>query len=769
MKGRIFLLGGGLLLWLGIIAWSCSDKDRAEESKSAADLVVERIKSVEAEYVGTEKCQSCHEEEYGEWKNSDHDWAMQIAMDTTVLGDFNDTKVTLNGITSHFFKRDGKYFINTEGKDGNYHDFEVKYTFGYYPLQNYMTENEDGRIQVHRVTWDSEKNRWFNQHDELDMHHGEWLNWTGAAGTWNTMCADCHSTDLKKNYDPESDTFNTTFREINVGCEACHGEGSHHVEWVESEDYDEDKNMEVKSFMRMTAYLDNKQLVRECAPCHSRRMNIEIDNQFEGEFMDHFVPEILRDGMYHGDGSIQDEVYVYGSFVQSKMYEHGVKCTDCHNPHTSRIKGAKSHDKGQWVYDNTVCTNCHLKGHEAEIYDTPKHHFHEQDTEASQCISCHFVGEYYMGNDYRPDHAFRVPRPDQSVEYGIKNACNRCHEDQSAQWAADAVVEWYGPDRDINYTDALLKGRERDPANVKEIAKFVRDVSQPEIARATAVHYLSQTNDPSVVNPIVLALNDPEPLVRYRAVEAISTWSDEERVTYLVPRLKDEIKSVRVAAVRTLVGPIAQQVPAEYKGAYEQAMTEYMKSLAINADFRNGNFSYGQYYERMGDDLAAEKYYIRTIGMDSLFNAARVQLANLYNRKGENDKALERLEEVIEIEPAYGGAYYSIGLIKAEEQDFTAAEKYLGLGVEKGNDHPRAYYNWALAAQQNKDLKKAEKVYKMGIDRYGNALDLRNAYAIMLIQNQRFKEALAQIDAMDKISPNNPQIQQMKQQVMQMM
>ncbi|BDC99492.1 hypothetical protein PEPS_17730 [Persicobacter psychrovividus] len=768
MRRKYIFIGGGVIFWLSVLLWSCTNQSDSKQQQSPSEMAVATIQSQKADFVGTAKCQSCHEGEYNDWKDSDHDWAMQIAMDTTVLGDFNDKTVTLNGIKSHFFKKGNKYFINTEGKDGQYQDFEVKYTFGYYPLQNYMTENEDGRIQVHRVTWDSKNKKWFNQHDDLDLHHGEWLNWTGAAGTWNTMCADCHSTNLQKNYDPETDTFHTTFDEINVACEACHGAGSQHVEWVESEDFSEEKNEEVKSFMKMTSYLDNKQLVRECAPCHSRRMNIDLDNHLDGEYMDHYVPEILRDGMYHGDGAIQDEVYVYGSFIQSKMYEHGVKCTDCHDPHTSRLKGAKSKDKSKWKFDNKVCTNCHLKGHDAEEFDTPKHTFHEAGTKASECISCHFVGETYMGNDFRPDHSFRVPRPDQSVKYGTKNACNECHDDKSAKWAADAVEKWYGKERQHDYTDKLLMARNRNPEDVKEIAKFVRNLKQPAIARATGIYYLSEIQSVETLTPILNALKDPEPLVRYRAVEAIAAWDWQDRVSYLSPMLKDSVKSVRVAAIRSIVTPDESAIPSLYRTAYGKVMKEYLHSLEINADFRNGNFSYGQYYERMGDDVKAEKYYLRTIEMDTIFNAARIQLANLYNRKGDNAAATEVLKKVIEIEPAYGGAYYSLGLIKAEEKDYAAAAKYLGFGVKKGNDHPRAYYNWALAAQQSGDRRLAAKVFSDGINRYANSLDLRNAYAIMLIQDKQFAEALIQIDAMLQLAPENPQLQNMKRQVEQM-
>ncbi|NJM94901.1 MAG: hypothetical protein HC842_09750 [Cytophagales bacterium] len=381
------------------------------------------------QYLGSESCQSCHATEYADWMGSHHQRAMQHAADSTVLGSFDDVHFESRGVRSHFFRQNGKFMVNTQGPDSAYHDYEVLYTFGLKPLQQYLVQFPQGRMQALRTAWDTEQNRWFDLYPQVDIDPGEWLHWGRGAMNWNTMCADCHSTQVDKNFDPASESYQTRFAEVSVGCEACHGPGETHVKAMQSgaKDYAPEKDL------YLTAGLSSRAQVDQCARCHARRQQLDEPYDHSGQLLDHYLPEILRDDLYHPDGQIDDEDYVYGSFVQSKMYHQGVKCSDCHQPHRLELK----------LTGNVLCLQCHNK----EQLDGPQHHFHPRESAGATCVNCHMPGKYYMGNDFRRDHSFRVPRPDQSVAYGAPNACTGCHQDQTDEWASAKVRQWYGPQR----------------------------------------------------------------------------------------------------------------------------------------------------------------------------------------------------------------------------------------------------------------------------------------------------------------------------------
>jgi hypothetical protein len=176
-------------------------------------------------------CAACHAKENAAWQGSRHRAAMQVADAKTMLGNFNGARFTYAGVTSTFSKRDGKFLVRTDGPDGKLHDYEARYTFGVDPLQQYLIEVPDGRLQALSIAWDVERKRWFHLYPKERVDSADELHWTRPSQNWNYMCADCHSTALRKNYDAVADRFRTQWSEISVGCEACHGPGSAHVAW----------------------------------------------------------------------------------------------------------------------------------------------------------------------------------------------------------------------------------------------------------------------------------------------------------------------------------------------------------------------------------------------------------------------------------------------------------------------------------------------------------------------------------------------------------
>jgi len=483
-------------------------------------------------FVGRQVCAECHADQNRLWQGSHHDLAMQVASEQTVLGDFDNATFTNFGVTSRFFRHGDSYRVQTDGPDGKLHDYEVKYTFGVTPLQQYLIEFPGGRLQALSVAWDSRPEaeggqRWFHLYPDEKIAHDDELHWTAISQNWNSRCAECHSTHLQKNYDPQSRTFNTRWSEIDVSCEACHGPGSEHIAWARRKPAQQagDKNRGLTLLLderegvswRIAPGSDHAQRskardtdheIEMCARCHSRRSPIS-KNYIHGEpLLDHYLPSLLEEGMYFADGQIQDEVYVYGSFIQSRMYHAGVTCSDCHEPHSLKLRKP----------GNGVCLQCHL----AAKYDRIGHHHHKSDTAGARCAECHMPTRTYMGVDVRRDHSLRIPRPDLSDRLGTPNACLHCHKNQDTVWAVQQTERWYGhqPVGFQRFAGALAAARNGEPSAGTALQHLVQDTATPDIARATAIAALGEYLTPEALAVFQMALTDRNALVRASAAGA---------------------------------------------------------------------------------------------------------------------------------------------------------------------------------------------------------------------------------------------------------
>jgi hypothetical protein len=304
-------------------------------------------------------CASCHPRQHAAWVGSHHDRAMELPSEDTVLGDFENAAFTQFGVTTHFRKRDGKFVIETEGEDGAVHEFVVAYTFGFDPLQQYLVEFPKGRLQSATVAWDTSARKWFSLYPDERIPPDDPLHWTGRLQRWNTMCAECHSTALDRAYDVDSATYDTSWAELDVGCQACHGPGSSHVAWARSGaepekslQPGEDRRARTRLAVGFSADAPTREL-DVCGPCHSRRHRVSDEVAIGEPYADHFALQRLRPDLYHVDGQVLGEVYVQGSFVQSLMHQRGVRCTDCHDPHTLQLR-AVGEDEEQAVAELTT-------------------------------------------------------------------------------------------------------------------------------------------------------------------------------------------------------------------------------------------------------------------------------------------------------------------------------------------------------------------------------------------------------------------------------
>jgi predicted CXXCH cytochrome family protein len=604
-------------------------------------------------YVGSESCIDCHKGAAEAWKTSHHAWAWKKPDRTSVLGNFEDAELEHKGITSKFFTRDGRYFVSTDGPDGKITEFEVHSTVGVTPLQQYLVELKGGRLQALDLSWDTEAKRWYHLYPDQDLKAGDGMHWSGPYKSWNARCAECHATNYDKNYDPKTRTYNSTQSEIGVGCEACHGPGEAHVAWARSPSISLDERWPGLTKQGFTVNLSDpspETEIQQCAGCHSRREPFGDGNPLPGTaYHDAYRLALLRNGQYHADGSIRDEVYVYGSFLQSKMYAKGVRCSNCHEPHAGRLKAE----------GNALCTQCHSPaGNERfpslrkAVYDDPAHHFHEQGTDGAQCKSCHMIERTYMQVDGRRDHSFRVPRPDLSDQTGAPNSCTDCHADKPASWAAAEIARRY-PDskyRGHHFAQTFSAAWNDPTGEVADLLKVANDPSQAGIVRATAVELLRAGGADAAAQTSSL-LRDPDPLVREAAVGVQAVASPQDRVQRLVPLLADRYKSVRLATARALLATPLDTLDPAAMNNFKSASDEWKDSLRAKADFPETHLILGGVALTMRNVQAAEQAFQEAARQDPQLLDAWIMLVRIRAAVGDLEGARSFLKQAMDSNP----------------------------------------------------------------------------------------------------------------------
>lgn len=685
-RRAIVLLTIGVLLFLG---GACA----------SADWWFCLPDGTKASYVGSKTCIECHADQSHAWKGSHHDLAMDWATSESVLGDFNNAEIEHFGVRSRMFRNDEKFMVHTEGPDGKMADFQVKYVFGFDPLQQYMvefdrdekmTDNEVGQLQVLRISWDTHRKKWFHldpprtdesPDEDEKLQADDELHWTGIAQRWNTMCAECHSTNLKKNYDVKNNKYHTSFSEIDVSCEACHGPGSTHIKLANNTSLFWDRKLGY-GLANLKSQDSNVQ-IQACAQCHARQSVVHPDFQPGKDYYDYFSNTLLLPGVYHPDGQVQDEDYVFGSFLQSKMYHKGIRCTDCHDPHTTKLK----HE------GNKLCTSCHQ--HPAGKYDSYAHHRHKPGSKGASCVECHMPETTYMTVDSRRDHSLRVPRPDLSVALGTPNACTRCHLEPEKlapektapltqyadwlaaarrgdeeikseltrldRWSAEAIEKWYGkkPDTDAHFASIFAKVWNGDADASDELITVIKNKKLSALVRASAVFQLSRYSDENCRAAAQRALSDMKPQVRAAAVRYfqsdipnlgnLENLSENQQaallhqlrpaIKLLTPLLSDSVRLVRTE-VAMILSSVPPQISKRYMSGAEQekldtAFDELVQRLMAENDHAHAHLALGSIYENRGDEAKAIQSYQTAIGVEPRMLGSRRNLAATLEQKSQ--------------------------------------------------------------------------------------------------------------------------------------
>ncbi|WP_305986129.1 cytochrome c3 family protein [Roseibium sp. MMSF_3544] len=605
-------------------------------------------------YIGSDKCVGCHQDEMLAWQSSHHAKAWMDPSNETVDGDFNNTEFTHRGRRTRFYKTDEGFYIETTDFRENPKTFRVEGVGGIAPLQQYLIETEPGRLQSFDVVWDQEKEEWYHLYPEQVLPPDDGFHWSGPYKNWNARCAECHSTGFSKNYSLRERKYQSDWAEIGVGCEACHGPAEAHLTWAEQgNSFDDDlfPGTTEKGLVVAFPEMRDQSEVQLCAGCHSRREPFQDSSPLPGTpYHDAYRLALLRDGLYHSDGQIQDEVYVYGSFLQSKMHQNGVRCSDCHDPHD-----------GQLVANgNDVCTQCHSPTGNDDFpslalnnYDDPSHHFHESGTEGSLCISCHTIERTYMGIDGRRDHSFRIPRPDVSARIGTPNACTDCHNDNTPEWAAEEIERRfpYSLKRTPHFGEVFAIARNGSQELADDLLSIARQATYPAIVRATALDLLLRTPDSKTLEQAADLLDDPDPLVRASAVTLQRHAPPEISARHIVSALEDPSKAVRIAAARQLLTLQRGQVPEESVGAAQRATREWQSSLAAKSDFPETHMVLGGTALAMRNTAAAVSAFEEVTWLDPQLVEAWVYLVRLHLAQDNFAEAEFALQRALSLNP----------------------------------------------------------------------------------------------------------------------
>lgn len=701
-----------------------------------------------ARYGGSASCRECHEEAYQLWRASNHGLAERIPLPHREDPAFVPAQTFKHASQQTTVRKDGdRYEVITPGLGGTNGPFVVERIIGNNPLVQFLTPFPGGRWQTLEASWDPVSNEWFNVYGREDRRPGEWGHWTGRGMNWNSMCAVCHNTRLRKNYDPASDTFHTTMVEMTVGCEACHGPMKDHVLWQ--------KKFGDKVPDPTITKLTREQMYHTCASCHSRRMEITGDFHPGEAYDDHHLLSIVDEtDTWYPDGQNWDEDYEYTAFLGSRMHLKGVRCVDCHDFHSAKVR----------LPGNWMCLACHAVGTTNAIQIDPvKHSFHSETNSGNLCTGCHMPQTPYMQRHWRHDHGFTIPDPVLTKEFNIPNACNRCHKDKTVDWSIEYVEKWYGAKMDRPYRQRariVARAKQLDAAAVEPLLAMLATNEIP-YWRAVAAGMLDPWMDqPRVIGGLLGALSHTNALVRGNVIRTLAPLAEagnEAVRAALRAALEDPVRGVRYQAASALRADLQ---------THSLAGSELWHSLQHNADQPVGQMQLGSWSLARGDAAAALRHYETAVQWDAYSPGLRHEYAVVLSMAGRTREAVDQLREAIRLAPNEAEYHYKLALALNESGDAPGTVASLEEAVRLDPAHGRAWYNLGLARSGVGDLSgsvqallRAETLlpndprppYALAtvLARAGDASGAREAARRALNINPAYGEAAALLRALD--------------------
>lgn len=671
-------------------------------TKRGESFALEAEQQTFAAYAGSASCQECHAEAYKLWAHSNHGLAERLPTTNLDQTAFEPARnIGPRSQPARVHGKAGNYSLTTVGLSRTQEFFQVERIIGHDPLRQMLLPFPGGRWQATELAWDPHANEWFNVYGTEDRQPGEWGHWTGRGMNWNTMCATCHNTRLRKNYDVTNDVFRTTMAERSVGCESCHGPMKAHNEWQYAHKGKDLKDPTIKKLSR-------DQMFDTCAACHSRRGEITGDPKPGDSFFDHHLLSTVDESdLFYPDGQVRDEDYEVSAFMGSRMFHKGVRCMDCHDFHSAKVK----------LPGNMMCLSCHSPGQtNAPVINPVTHSRHKvfgYDTNGTmlsfdlgdyhpktiketggECVNCHMPQTYYMQRHLRHDHGFTIPDPLLTKQFGIPNACNRCHKDKSTDWALEYVEQWYGDKMNRPYrqrAQIIARGKQGDEAARAELLKMLQTDEQ-DYWRAVAANMLERwAAEPEVAAILAARLSDTNALVRQSIVQTLGalgeSLSPEVRAA-IQARLDDPSRNVRVVAAHTLAATVELN---------SRAGSELQHMLQHNADQPAGQMQLGTLALARGDTTNALRHFQTATKWDAYSPGIRHETAIVLSQMGRPREALAELQAAVRLAPRDVEFRFKLALAWNELGDSRKVLTELEEAVKLDPRHARAQYNLGLA------------------------------------------------------------------------
>lgn len=711
-----------------------------------------RLPSANGQSIYTEthsqQCWECHQDIYDSWKQSDHGMANRLFSKSEWQQAFDPTRYfTLHGEVSTFSMQNGKATIETLGAEGENADFHPEMVLAHRPMVQFLIPFENGRWQTTELAWDVNANEWFNVYGDQQRRPEEWGHWSQRGMNWNAQCAICHVSHYEKNYDPIRDAYASRWSEMGINCQQCHGEMPVHLAHPEDALVPEET-------VSMDAYYES------CYSCHSRREDLTGQFRIGHEFLDHHRLQLpVSDGLYFPDGQIRDEVFVTGSFWMSKMHHQGVRCLDCHDPHSLELKLP--------VETNALCMRCHqspgVDG--ATVIDPLTHSHHAADSKGNRCVECHMPERTYMERDLRRDHGFHTPDPILARELGVPNTCMNCHdqEGEGEAWVEEAFVEWYGDSEFLeqkrHHARTVQRGYDRDSSVKPDMLALLEQETSPVWRAAFATMILEMQPTRDELERLLPFLEDPSPLVRAAVVQGAGGVPGMD--TLIRPALEDESRLVRLDAAWQL----RDQLPVD--GSMRNELEHYMRyvsdqpggALRMAHDHADRGeedpalmwmqrvvqwdptsadawMNYGLMLHRFEQPHDAIEAFEQAYQLDSTSVIPLTYQAMLIGEQDDLQATQEAWERVIAVDPDYGRAWYNLGLLFAQQGDRQTAITYLDQGMSVSPDDPDIPYAKITLLMQAGDVDAARRTIERLLRSHPDYAPARRIEGVLMPQKQ---------------------------------
>ncbi len=670
-----FALVIAVIAGMAAVAFAISKRGKSPHPNATA---TQNETNIYANYVGSASCGECHPDALKKWAGSHHAEAERLLQTNRDLAAFAPTREFTHGTQKTFVQwHDGQAQIAGFGLNHQWETNPVARVIGEDPLRQFLIAFPGGRYQVQEASYDPRSNEWFNVYGTEDRQPGEWGHWMGRGMNWNAMCAACHNTRVQKNYDAATDSYHTTMAETTVSCEACHGPLKAHVDWQKKYGGTGQPDPVFPKHSR-------QQVFDMCASCHARRADLTGNFVPGDDFNDHYeLATVDASDLFYPDGQIRDEDYEQSAWLGSKMQHTGLTCLDCHprSLHMARLHG------------NELCLQCHKGGFpKAPTINPTEHSHHAAGSTGNECANCHMPQTVYMQRHSRHDHGFTIPDPLLTKQFAVPNACNRCHADQSTDWALKNVESWYGEKMQRHTRERaqiIARARTGEASSPTNLVHLLETEEIP-YWRAVAANLLgSWAADREVTPALLRGLNDTNAMVRSACVRALNPLAADSTISSaLQKKLSDPRRNVRVAAAWALRATLDLSSPAA---------ADLKRFLEINADQPTGQMQLGGLELARGNATNALPYFQQAVRWDPYSPGIRHELAIVLSQLGRPQEAVVQLEEAVRLAPREAEFRFKLALAWNELGESAKVLAELEQAVQCNPRHARAGYNLGLA------------------------------------------------------------------------